>query len=48
VLALTNSSTQDDRARDVTDGTVEVLGKSVGLDEIMHTMAQLCTGVDGC
>jgi DNA-binding NarL/FixJ family response regulator len=48
VLALTNSSTQDDHTRDVEAGTVEILGKSVGLDEIMHTMAQLCTGVDGC
>ena len=48
VLALTNNSTQDERAREVEAGTVEILGKSVGLDEIMHTMAQLCTGVDGC
>ena len=48
VLALTNSRTADDRARDVKAGAVEILGKSVGLDEIMHTMAQLCIGVDDC
>ncbi|HZB96039.1 MAG TPA: response regulator transcription factor [Herpetosiphonaceae bacterium] len=48
VLALTNSSTQDDRARDVEVGTCAILGKSVGLDEIMHTMAQLCMGMDDC
>src|SRR5919199_1172258 len=36
VLALTSSKVQDGRARAVNGGTVEILGKSVGLDEIMH------------
>src|SRR5919199_3928527 len=48
VLALTHSGPQDDRARDVEVGTCAILGKSAGLDEIMHTMAQLCMGMDDC
>ena len=46
VLALTSSGAQDERAGAVEAGTVEILGKSVGLDEIMRTMAQLCTEVE--
>jgi DNA-binding NarL/FixJ family response regulator len=47
VLALTNSGSQDDCAKAMDAGTVKILGKSVGLDEIMRSMARLCRGVRG-